>query len=65
MQETPIKAGCPKKGIVLDPFIGAGTTGLVALTLGRNFLGCELNPEYIEIANKRLQPYLEDLSEAA
>lgn len=52
--ETPIKAGCPEGGIVLDPFFGAGTTGLVAKELGRNFIGIELNPEYIEIAEKRL-----------
>jgi len=42
------------KGIVLDPFFGAGTTGLVAKQLGRDYLGIELNPEYIKIAEKRL-----------
>ena len=63
--ETPINAGCPVGGVVLDPFMGAGTTALVALTLGRKFLGCELNHTYIEIANKRLQSYLEPLKEAA
>lgn len=52
--ETPIKAGCPEGGIVLDIFMGSGTTGVVAKKLGRNYLGIELNPEYIEIANKRL-----------
>ena len=46
-------------GIVLDPFFGAGTTGLVALKLNRNFLGIELNSEYIKIAEARLKPYLE------
>lgn len=56
--ETPIKAGCPKGGIVLDPFFGAGTTGLVALKQGKKFIGIELNPEYIKIADKRLKPYL-------
>ena len=55
---TPIKAGCPENGIVLDPFFGAGTTGLVALKQNKNFIGIELNPEYIKIANKRLEPYL-------
>lgn len=44
-----IKAGCPEKGIVLDIFMGAGTTGLVAKKLGRNYLGIELNPEYIKV----------------
>jgi len=52
--ETPIKAGCPIGGIVLDPFFGAGTTGLVAKKLGRDYVGIELNPEYIDIINKRL-----------
>jgi hypothetical protein len=45
-------------GIVLDPFCGSGTTGLVALKLARRFIGIELNPEYIKIAQKRLEPYL-------
>jgi DNA modification methylase len=41
-------------GIVLDPFIGSGTVGLVAKKLNRCFIGIELNPSYIEIAEKRL-----------
>lgn len=49
-----IKAGCPDGGIVLDPFFGAGTTGVVARKLNRNFIGYELNPEYIKIAERRL-----------
>ena len=57
--ETPIKAGCSKGGIVLDPFFGAGTTGVVALKQSKKFIGIELNPEYIEIAKARLKPYLE------
>ena len=57
--EPMIKAGCPKKGVVLDPFMGAGTTALVAINLGRNFLGFELNQEYIKIANKRIMPWME------
>jgi DNA modification methylase len=52
--ETPMKAGCPKGGIVLDPFIGSGTTAVVAQKLGRNFIGIDLNPEYVEMARKRL-----------
>ena len=47
-----------ESGIVLDPFFGAGTTGLVALKQGKRFVGIELNPEYIEIAKRRLAPYL-------
>jgi DNA modification methylase len=50
----PLKAGCPKDGIVLDPFMGAGTTALVALKQNKRFVGIELNQEYIEIANKRI-----------
>jgi len=52
--ERMLKAGCPEKGIVLDPFIGSGTTGLVARKLNRNFVGIELNPEYVKIAENRL-----------
>jgi len=39
---------------VFDPFTGSGTTGLVALTNNRMFVGTELNPEYVKIAEKRL-----------
>jgi len=42
-------------GIVLDPFMGSGTTALVALKLNRNFVGIELNPEYIKIAENRIR----------
>jgi len=49
-----IKAGCPANGIVLDPFMGSGTTGVVARKLGRNFIGFELNPKYIKLSEKRL-----------
>jgi DNA modification methylase len=44
-------------GIVLDPFLGAGTTALVALKLNRQFIGIELNPKYIELAKKRLSAF--------
>lgn len=50
-----IKAGCPEGGIVLDPFMGSGTTALVARKLNRHFVGCELNPEYVQIADDRLK----------
>jgi len=52
--EPCILAGCPVGGTVLDPFNGAGTTGLVSVMQGRNYLGIELNPEYIEMTNKRI-----------
>jgi DNA modification methylase len=42
------------KGIILDPFMGAGTTGVVAKKNNRNFIGIELNKEYIEMAKKRI-----------
>jgi DNA modification methylase len=53
-----IKAGCPEGGIVLDPFMGAGTTALVARKLNRNYIGFELNADYIKIADKRLDKEL-------
>jgi DNA modification methylase len=52
--EPCILAGCPAGGTVLDPFGGAGTTGLVADRLQRDAILIELNPEYAEIARKRL-----------
>lgn len=51
--EPCLLAGCPEGGTVLDPFFGSGTTGRVATRFGRNYIGIELNPEYIEIINKR------------
>jgi len=54
LAERCIKAGCPEGGIVLDPFFGAGTTGLVADRLQRNCIGIELNPAYAEIARNRI-----------
>lgn len=50
--EPCILAGCPVSGIVLDPFMGSGTTGMVALQNQRNYIGFELNPEYIKIADE-------------
>ena len=52
-----IKAGCPPGGIVLDTFFGSGTTGIVAKRLDRNYVGIELNPEYVKMAERRLQEY--------
>lgn len=52
--ETPIKAGCPEGGLVLDPFMGSGTTAVVARCLGRNYIGFEPNEEYVKICNNRL-----------
>jgi len=52
---TPIEAGCPPGGIVLDPFLGSGTTVVVARRLGRHYIGIEPNPEYVKIAKSRLE----------
>jgi DNA modification methylase len=52
---TPcILAGSAEGDIVLDPFSGSGTTGEVALTHGRNYVGVELNPEYAALSEKRI-----------
>jgi len=51
--EPCILAGAPAGGVVLDPFMGSGTTAQVAQNLGRQYIGCELNPEYCELQNIR------------
>jgi DNA modification methylase len=51
--EPCILAGCPEGGVVLDPFLGSGTTAYVANRLGRRALGVELNPAYLELARAR------------
>lgn len=52
--EPCILAGCPEGGIVMDPFFGSGTVGVVARRLRRRYLGIEINPAYIAIAERRL-----------
>jgi DNA modification methylase len=52
--EPCILAGAPVGGIVLDPFMGSGTTAQVAQDLGRKYLGCELNPDYKPLQDKRI-----------
>jgi len=59
--EPCILAGCPEGGTVLDPFGGAGTTGLVATQAGRNAVLCEINPEYVEMARTRIDARMGDL----
>lgn len=49
-----IEAGCPEGGIVIDPFFGSGTTGEAALSLGRQYVGIELNAEYCTLAERRV-----------
>lgn len=53
--EKPILAGCPKGGIVLDPFCGSGTTGVKAIELGRKFIGVEGKKAYCRIAEKNIK----------
>jgi site-specific DNA-methyltransferase (adenine-specific) len=52
--EPILDAACPDGGIVLDPFFGSGTTGVVAKKQGKNFVGIDLNQEYADIARKRI-----------
>lgn len=53
--EPCVLAGCPKGGMVFDPFTGSGTTAVVALTHGRNYTGTELNPKYVALAEQRIK----------
>jgi len=50
-----IRCFCPKKGVVLDPFIGSGTTALAAIGLERNYIGFDISKEYCELAEKRIK----------
>ena len=59
--EPCILAGAPIGSIVLDPFMGSGTTAQVAQDLGRKYLGCELNQDYEPLQKKRLAQYSLDL----
>jgi len=51
--EPCILAGCPKDGIVIDPFFGSGTTGAAAQKYNRNYIGIEINPKYCNLAETR------------
>ena len=55
-----IKLITPKGGIVLDPFNGSGSTGCAAVELGHEYIGCELDPKYVEIAKKRIEAWNKD-----
>ena len=50
-----IELGCPPNGIVLDPYVGSGTTCIASKLLGRKYVGIEIDPEYVEIAKARLR----------
>jgi DNA modification methylase len=56
--KKPILAGCPEGGLIYDPFMGSGSTAEACLRANRKFIGSEMSEEYIKIANKRLQPLL-------
>ena len=58
--EIPIRAGCPKRGIVLDPFLGSGTTALTSLKQNKSFIGIDINQDYIDIAKRRLIEFLKN-----
>jgi len=55
--EPCIKAGSEKGDIILDPFMGSGTTAMVAKSLGRDYIGCELHEDYGNLIQKRIQDY--------
>ncbi len=55
-----IAAGCPQGGLVLDPFCGAGTTGLAAVQLGRRFAGIDVSAAFLDETLVRLAPHLPD-----
>jgi len=57
LPEIVIKCGCPPNGVVLDPFLGSGTVGLVAEQLNKKWIGIELNEKYVEICKRRISPY--------
>jgi DNA modification methylase len=63
--EPCVLAGSREGDWVLDPFSGSGTTGVVALANGRNYVGCELNPDYAEISLNRIQGSVGMLGEVA
>lgn len=53
--ELCIKAGCPKKGLILDPFMGSGTVGMVAIRMDREYIGIDINKDYCQIAKERIE----------
>jgi len=60
-----VLAGCPVGGTVFDPFTGSGTTAVVALTNGRHYIGTELNPEYVKLAEARIAEEVPNTLEGA
>ena len=63
--ERMVKASCPPGGVVLDLFMGSGTTALAAKRCGRDFVGFELNPDYCAIIEQRLAALTQELAKPA
>lgn len=61
--EPCILAGCPEGGVVLDPFAGSGTTGVVAKRLRRHFVGVEINPDYWQMATDRIAATMQEFQQ--
>ncbi|HEW2162086.1 TPA: site-specific DNA-methyltransferase [Streptococcus pneumoniae] len=61
LAEICMIAGSPKGGIILDPFLGSGTVGFVALMQDRKYIGIELNEEYVSLARKRVNEEVKKL----
>ena len=55
--EPCIMSGSQKGDIILDPFMGSGTTGMVAKSLGRHYIGCELHESYGKLIQNRVSEY--------
>ena len=63
LAEICMIAGCPKGGIILDPFIGSGTVGFTAFLHNRKYIGIELNAEYVSLAKKRIKSEVKEFNE--
>jgi len=57
-----VKALCPRGGLVVDPFLGSGSTAIAALLEGRRFMGCDIEPKYVRIAQSRIDDFNAGLS---
>jgi site-specific DNA-methyltransferase (adenine-specific) len=60
LMEWLIKIYCPFSGLVLDPFCGSGSTGIAALKQGRRFIGIDIEPHYIEIAERKIKEWTQE-----
>lgn len=61
--EKFVKVSCPKDGIVIDPFMGSGSTGVACVQLKRNFIGIEINKEYFAMSEKRIAAKKKEMSQ--